>query len=100
VKGNAGDKGVALGVGGALAVCCAVHLIVLAGGIGAVSGTAGGLLANPYLIVAGLMLVALSAAVLMLRRVRCTGDGCGAQPPDTGTETSAEPAERRETSSR
>ncbi|MGH3647152.1 MAG: hypothetical protein ACRDTM_08240 [Micromonosporaceae bacterium] len=76
------DRRVALGAGGALAVCCTVHLLVLAGGLGAVVGFAGGVLSSPYLLVGGLALLAV-AVVLLLRRLNrgkaghaTTSDSC------------------------
>jgi hypothetical protein len=83
----AGGKRTAVGIAGAVAACCAVHLVILAGGIGALGGIAGGLLSSPYLIVGGLALLAV-AAVLAARRV--TRGNC--RP---SSETGAGPVGRR-----
>ncbi|MGH3712818.1 MAG: hypothetical protein ACRDT4_05070 [Micromonosporaceae bacterium] len=77
---DASDKRMALGVGGAVAACCAVHLIILAGGIGALGSVLGGLLSSPYLLVGGLGL--LTGAIVALTRPRAnrTGDDGGRRP--------------------
>lgn len=84
------DKQVAVGVTGALAVCCAVHLIILAGGLGAL----GALLSTGLLVAAAIVSVALVAAVILL--VRRRRGGCGDAPaPD---HPDAESADSRESS--
>lgn len=67
-----------LGVaGGALAVCCTIHLIILAGGVGAATGILGGALRSPYAIVAGLGLLTAALAALVIRRTKpSTADSC------------------------
>jgi hypothetical protein len=68
--------------GGALAVCCTIHLIILAGGVGAATGILGGALRSPYVIVAGLGLLTAALAVLVIRRTKPgTADSCCAPEP-------------------
>ncbi len=93
---DANDKRLAAGAIGALAVCCTVQLIILAGGLGALSGVAGGLLASPYLVMAGLALLVLAAVAWLLRRANRGGAEYSERPAPRDSETtSGEESTRR-----
>lgn len=65
-----------VGVVAALAVCCTIHLIVLAGGVGAATGILGGWLRNPYLIIGGLLLLTIALGTLVINRTKDSGGSC------------------------
>jgi len=89
---------ITVGAGVALAVCCTVHLVVLAGGVGVVGGVLGGVVGNPYVIVAGLVMLTGAIAALVVRRAGRSGVAGGCCPPSAGTEVDR--ASRRDTGTR
>lgn len=75
-------RGSVLGMIAALAACCTIHLIILAGGVGAATGILGGWLRSPYLIIGGLLLLTIALGVLVINRTRPGNAGCC--PPEEG----------------
>jgi hypothetical protein len=57
----------------AMIVCCALTLLIVAGGLGAATGVLGGALRSPYVTAAGLAALAVAVAVYVIGRRRGRG---------------------------